>query len=106
MAPVISSSSARIHSKALWTPLIACAILLLGLLAIACSADENTTQDRDMAETVACDRYAATDGSDAAKGNKAAPFGTVQRLIDSLSAGQVGCLRGGVYADPDKQVVF
>jgi parallel beta-helix repeat protein len=33
----------------------------------------------------ACDKYAATSGS-------------VQRLVDSLSSGQVGCLRGGTYA--------
>jgi hypothetical protein len=75
------------------------------------SADENTTQknttqNQNAAETVMCDRYAAVDGSDDAEGTKAAPFNTAQRLVDSLSAGQVGCLRGGVYTDPDKRLVF
>ena len=70
------------------------------------SADGNTTQNQQAAETVMCDRYATVDGSDDAEGTKAAPFNTVQRLVDSLSAGQVGCLRGGIYTEPDKQVVF
>lgn len=48
-------------------------------------------------EPVACDRYAAPDGSDAAAGTLAAPFRTPQRLADSLASGQTGCLRGGTY---------
>jgi hypothetical protein len=44
-----------------------------------------------------CDRYAAPGGSDAAPGTLAAPLGSAQRLADSLSPGQVGCLRGGTY---------
>jgi parallel beta-helix repeat protein len=81
-------------------------ILLLVILVTIYSADENTTQNQEAAETIICDEYAAVDGSDDAKGTKGAPFNTVQRLVDSLSSGQVGCLRGGVYTDPDKQVVF
>jgi len=80
-------------------------VLLLVLLNIY-SADENTTQNQNAAENVTCDRYAAADGSDDAEGTKSAPFNTAQRLVDSLSAGQVGCLRGGVYTEPDEQIVF
>ena len=43
----------------------------------------------------ACTRYAALSGSDSAAGTESAPFRTVQRLADSLSAGQVGCLQPG-----------
>jgi parallel beta-helix repeat protein len=51
------------------------------------------------AATVACDRYAATTGSDAAAGSAAAPFRTAQKLLDSLSAGQTGCLASGTYGE-------
>jgi len=53
-----------------------------------------------------CDKFAATNGSDRASGTRSAPFRTAQKLVDSLSAGQVGCLRKGVYTDGDKQVSF
>ena len=49
--------------------------------------------------TVSCDRYAATSGSDSAAGTSAAPFRTAQKLADSLSAGQTGCLSAGVYKE-------
>jgi Right handed beta helix region len=45
-----------------------------------------------------CNLYAAPNGSDAASGSLGAPFASPQRLVDSLSAGQTGCLRGGTYA--------
>nr|WP_281381561.1 right-handed parallel beta-helix repeat-containing protein [Conexibacter arvalis] len=44
-----------------------------------------------------CTRYAAPSGSDGAAGSAAAPFRTAQKLVDSLAAGQVGCLRAGTY---------
>ena len=47
--------------------------------------------------TLSCDRYAATSGSDGAAGTAEAPFRTAQKLADSLSAGQTGCLATGVY---------
>ena len=47
--------------------------------------------------TVTCDRYAATSGSDSAAGTAAAPYRTAQKLADSLSAGQTGCLVAGVF---------
>ena len=47
--------------------------------------------------TVTCDRYAATSGSDSAAGTAAQPYRTAQKLADSLSAGQTGCLVAGVF---------
>ncbi len=44
-----------------------------------------------------CTKVAAPTGSDSAAGTEAAPLRTVQKLVDSLSAGQTGCLRTGTY---------
>jgi len=44
-----------------------------------------------------CDKFASPLGLDANPGTGLLPFRTVQRLADSLSAGQVGCLRAGTY---------
>lgn len=44
-----------------------------------------------------CDRVASPSGSDAAAGSEAAPFRSAQKLVDSLTAGQSGCLRAGSY---------
>jgi chitodextrinase len=46
---------------------------------------------------VACDRVASPTGSDANAGTATAPFATPQKLADSLTAGQTGCLRAGTY---------
>lgn len=51
-----------------------------------------------------CDRVAAPSGSDSAAGTDAAPFRSVKQLVDSLAAGQTGCLRAGSYGGPDLQV--
>ena len=45
--------------------------------------------------TPSCDLYASPSGSDSASGSLDAPLRSVQRLADSLSPGQVGCLRAG-----------
>jgi parallel beta-helix repeat protein len=45
-----------------------------------------------------CDRVASPTGSDSAAGTVAAPYRTTQKLVDSLSAGQTGCLRAGTYS--------
>ena len=47
--------------------------------------------------TPSCDLYASPTGSDSAGGSIEAPLRSVQRLADSLSTGQVGCLRAGSY---------
>jgi Right handed beta helix region len=49
------------------------------------------------AASVPCNRYAAPNGRDNAGGSSRSPFRTVQRLVESLHAGQVGCLREGTY---------
>jgi parallel beta-helix repeat protein len=49
--------------------------------------------------TVTCDRFAATTGSDAGAGTSAAPYRTAQKLLDSLTAGQTGCLATGTYTE-------
>jgi parallel beta-helix repeat protein len=46
-----------------------------------------------------CALYASTAGSDAAAGSAAAPFRTVQKLSDSLAAGQTGCVQPGTYSE-------
>jgi hypothetical protein len=44
-----------------------------------------------------CDLFASPAGSDAATGSFQSPFGTVQKLVDALGAGQTGCLLPGTY---------
>lgn len=44
-----------------------------------------------------CDLVAAPNGSDSSPGTLAAPFQTAQKLVNSLQAGQTGCLRAGTY---------
>jgi hypothetical protein len=46
-----------------------------------------------------CTLYAARGGSDANTGAEASPKLTVQALVNSLKAGETGCLRGGTYAE-------
>src|SRR2546423_845837 len=46
-----------------------------------------------------CTRVAAPGGSDSAAGPAAAPFATARGLVDSLGAGDVGCLRQGPYKE-------
>jgi parallel beta helix pectate lyase-like protein len=45
-----------------------------------------------------CDKYASPLGLDISLGSELLPFRTPQRLADSLSPGQTGCLEGGTYA--------
>jgi len=45
-----------------------------------------------------CDRVASPSGSDSAAGTEAQPFESAQKLVDSLGAGQTGCLRAGNYS--------
>jgi parallel beta-helix repeat protein len=61
----------------------------VGALVLAPSASADVT----------CGKYAATSGSDSARGTLDAPYRTAQKLAGSLSAGETGCLRGGTYAE-------
>ena len=47
---------------------------------------------------VACDLYAATEGSDSAPGSRSRPLRTAEGLARALDRGQTGCFRGGTYA--------
>jgi len=51
-----------------------------------------------------CSKYASPTGSDTNSGNADAPYKTAQQLANSLSAGQTGCLKGGVYTESDNTV--
>jgi hypothetical protein len=62
-----SNSSPGAYRKAWWAALAVFSILLLVMLVTIYSADEDTAQNQEAAETVMCDRYAAVDGSDDAK---------------------------------------
>jgi parallel beta-helix repeat protein len=48
---------------------------------------------------VGCDRLADPSGNDAAAGTPAAPFRTVQRLVDALAPGQTGCLAAATFVE-------
>src|SRR4051794_8120918 len=41
---------------------------------------------------VTCTKWAATGGSDADAGTQAAPYRSLDKLVNSLTAGQTGCL--------------
>jgi len=49
-----------------------------------------------------CDKVASPQGSDSAPGTESQPYRTVQKLGDSLSAGQTGCLRAGTFSESVK----
>jgi parallel beta-helix repeat protein len=74
-------------------PLVATAAMGLGLIAGGGQAQA----------TVTCSKVAAVTGSDSAAGTEAAPFRSAQKLADSLTTGQVGCLRSGTF-DTQNQV--
>jgi hypothetical protein len=44
-----------------------------------------------------CSRVASPSGSDRAAGTEAAPYASLERLVESLDPGETGCLRGGTY---------
>ena len=44
-----------------------------------------------------CAKVASPNGDDSASGSSGRPYATVQRLVNSLAAGETGCLRAGTY---------
>jgi hypothetical protein len=73
-------------------------------------AHENTHQDRGLnGDRVPstdesapppgsdCDHFAATTGDDSNTGTRSGPYGTVDKLAESLVRGETGCIRGGLY---------
>jgi parallel beta-helix repeat protein len=69
------------------------------LAAISAAALATAGAGSSSASDSACTRVAAPDGSDSAAGTEAAPFASAQKLVDSLGAGDVGCLRQGTYSE-------
>jgi arylsulfatase A-like enzyme len=53
-----------------------------------------------VSSSTTCDRVSATTGSDTTgAGTSASPWRTAQKLADSLTPGQTGCLRAGTYSE-------
>jgi hypothetical protein len=72
--------------------LLPACITLLFLLAFALAASGSLSPAH---AATTCSAYAGPAGNDANPGTAAAPFRTVQKLVNSLSAGRTGCLSGG-----------
>ena len=62
------------------------------------TAQESNLSGVVTATSATCSFVASTTGSDSNVGSVASPFLTAQKLISSLTAGHVGCLRGGTYS--------
>jgi parallel beta-helix repeat protein len=71
-----------------------CGTCTVGLLTLTLTLAISAT---GYGATPPCDLYASPTGSDSASGSISAPLKTVQQLADSLSSGQVGCLRAGSF---------
>ena len=51
-----------------------------------------------------CNKYASPTGADTNAGTFNAPFKTAEKLANSLSAGQTGCIKAGTYYESDRTV--
>ncbi len=69
---------------------------ILAALAIACLALLASGSSHAAAES-ACTEIAAPNGSDQAEGTEEEPFRSLERLVEALDPGDVGCLRAGTY---------
>jgi parallel beta-helix repeat protein len=79
------------------TTLILAALLAL-FLALG-PLQGSTPRSHSAASTVRCALFAGPGGGDDSPGTFAQPYRTVQKLADSLGAGQTGCLRRGRYRE-------
>jgi parallel beta-helix repeat protein len=70
---------------------------LLTLLLMTGAAVSVASIGGHVASRAACSKVAAPYGSDHAAGTAARPFRTADRLARSLRAGDIGCLRAGIY---------
>lgn len=70
---------------------------VLGLLSAAALFGAGGLAVAPASAATNCDLVTASSGSDANAGSDAAPFATVQHLVDSLAAGQTGCVETGTY---------
>jgi Right handed beta helix region len=69
---------------------------ILAALAAACLALLAIGPSHAAAES-GCTEVAAPYGSDEAEGTEADPYRSLEELVESLDAGEVGCLRAGTY---------
>ena len=67
-------------------------VVLAGFVVAAVAAFAPAAQAAD------CSKFASASGSDTGAGTLASPLRSAQKLVDSLAAGQTGCLRGGSYS--------
>jgi Right handed beta helix region len=64
-------------------------VIVVAILAVGPSAA--------VAPKLVCTKVASPNGDDSASGTAGRPYATAQRLVNSLAAGDTGCLRGGTY---------
>jgi hypothetical protein len=76
------------------------AVLVAGLLLTL--TVHGFTLDSRTSAAVTCNKYAAVNGSDGNAGTATSPYASAQKLADSLSAGEIGCLRTGTFVESDK----
>jgi hypothetical protein len=77
-------------------------LILATLLALALALGalhDSTPASHPASSQTRCERFADPGGSDASPGTFARPYRTVQKLVDTLSPGQTGCLRRGRYRE-------
>lgn len=58
-----------------------------------------------VAQSLAADYYVSPSGSDSAAGTLSAPFASIQKAVDTATAGSTIYLRAGTYA-PSKNIQF
>ena len=80
--------------------LAAALTLMLGVMALVGVAPSPA------AAAVTCNQFASPSGSDSNSGSITSPYLTVQKLVNSLSSGQTGCLLGGTYGSPSSTTTF
>jgi parallel beta-helix repeat protein len=73
---------------------ILCGVASAAALALAAAAPASAD--------VTCDRYASPTAGASGTGSLDAPYASVEKLSDSLSPGQTGCLRGGTFTEDVK----
>src|SRR5690554_4128556 len=89
----VGSSSSRDDGGMRFTSRLLLAVVLAvaalgGLLAVAAAPAHAIEAGR-------CGKWAATNGSDANDGSQARPYRSLNRLVQSLGPGGVGCIAGG-----------
>jgi len=67
------------------------------LLVVAAITFASGLSRTEASASTTCTKVASPSGSDSASGAPSAPYRTAQKLADSLSAGDTGCLRSGRY---------